>query len=398
MRNLWVLMTTAFVDMLGFAMVFPLLPFYAKDLGASPFTIGLLISSFSIAQLTTAPIWGRMSDRYGRRPLLIVGLAAAGIAYIVFGLASTLWLLLLSRTVQGAGGGTTGVIQAYVGDSLEKADRARGLGWLSAATSAGVMIGPAIGSLAAHLGRAAPGFVAAGLCFLNVLFAWKFLPESRPRIGQPKRHIREAVWQVLRHPFAPQPRLIWIYTIGMGAFTAMSSVVALYLNARFGITEKTIGVVFMYIGALAVLMRALVLGWFVDRFGETRVMRIGAIVFATGLTLYTVPTTIWMMALVLPIIPIGQALLFPSVTALSSHRSDPTELGQMMGVQQAFGGGARVLGPLWATLIFQRFGPDKPFLVAAAVMLVVTLLAFQVPVAAVASPPLTGDGAPKAAS
>ena len=127
--KLWVLMATAFVDMLGFAMVFPLLPFYAKNLGATPFTIGLLISSFSIAQLATAPLWGRVSDRYGRRPVLIIGLAAAGVAYIVFGLASSvwpsLWILLLSRTVQGAGGGTTGVVQAYIGDSTEKTERAR---------------------------------------------------------------------------------------------------------------------------------------------------------------------------------------------------------------------------------------------------------------------------------
>ena len=387
-KNLWVLMATAFVDMLGFAMVFPLLPFYAKELGATPFIIGVLISSFSIAQLATAPFWGRVSDRYGRRPVLMIGLAGAGVAYVVFGLANSIWLLLLSRTVQGAGGGTTGVVQAYVGDSLQKSDRAKGLGWLSAATSAGVMIGPAIGSLAAHLGRAAPGFVAAALCLLNVLFAWKYLPESRPQLGKPKRQIKEAMWQVLRHPLAPQPRLIWIYAAGMGAFTAMSSVVALYLNFRFGVTEKTIGAVFFYIGALAVVMRALVLGWFVDKFGETKVMRLGALVFGTGLALYTFPGTMWSMALVIAIVPIGQALLFPSVTALSSHRSDPAELGQMMGVQQSFGGAARVLGPLWATALYQAVSPETPYLVAAGVMGVVALMAFAVPIDAPAPQPV----------
>ncbi len=386
MRNLWVLMATAFVDMLGFAMVFPLLPFYATDLGASPKVIGLLISSFSIAQLVSAPLWGRVSDRYGRRPVLIIGLAAAGIAYIFFGFANTIWLLLVSRTVQGAGGGTTGVVQAYIGDSTDPTQRARGLGWLSASTSAGVMIGPAIGSLAAHLGHAAPGLFAAGLCFLNVVFAWRYLPESRPKLGAPKRSIRSALWQVLRHPLAAQPRLIWIYATGMMAFTSMSSVVALYLHFQFGITAKTIGYVFVYIGALAVVMRALVLGWMVDRFGETRVMRTGAVIFGVGLAMYTLPATIWMMALVIPLVPIGQALLFPSVTALSSHRSDKRELGQMMGVQQAFGGAARVVGPLWATWVFERFRPGTPFLMASVVMLVVTLMAFQVPVVAPAVP------------
>lgn len=390
-RKLWVLMATAFVDMLGFAMVFPLLPFYAQELGARPIIIGVLISSFSIAQLATSPIWGRLSDRYGRRPMLLIGLGAAGIAYVVFGLANTLWLLLLSRTVQGAGGGTTGVVQAYIADSTAPSERAKALGWLSACTSAGVMIGPGIGSLAAHLGRPAPGFVAAGLCFLNVLFAWKYLPESRPKGGAPKRGVRAALWNVIMNPGAPQSRPILIYALGMAAFAAMSSCVALYLNYRFGVTEKTIGVVFIYIGGLAVVMRALVLGWAVDRLGETRVMRAGAMIFAVGLALYAVPNTIWLMALIIPLVPIGQALLFPSVTALSTHRADPEERGQMMGVQQAFGGAARVVGPLWATWAFQQFGPSSPFLIASAIMLFVTMLTFAIPIATPRDVPVPAD-------
>jgi MFS family permease len=389
-------MATAFVDMMGFAMVFPLLPFYATELGASPALIGWLIASFSIAQLTTAPLWGRLSDRYGRKPMLIVGLFAAGIAFVVFGFATSVWMLLLSRTVQGAGGGTTGVIQAYVGDALEPSQRARGLGWLSAATSAGVMIGPAIGSLASHWGREAPGLVAASLCFLNVLFAWRFLPESKPKHHTgAKRSIRTAVWQVLSRPFEPLPRLIWIYAVGMGAFTAMSSCVALYFHYRFGVTEQTIGYVFVYIGALAVIMRALVLGWMVDRFGEARVMRMGALLFAVGLAAYTLPHAIWVMALVLPLVPIGQALLFPSATALATHRADPRELGQTMGVQHAFGGMSRVIGPLWATWVFQYAGPTYPFFIASVIMLVVLLLALGVPARgdapAAEAPPLAAD-------
>jgi MFS family permease len=379
MRSIWVLMATAFVDMVGFAMVFPLLPFYATDLGASPQVIGILISSFSVAQLASAPLWGRISDRYGRRPVLITGLALAGAAFVVFGLAQSVWLLLLSRAVQGVGGGTTGVIQAYIGDATDAKQRARGLGWLTAATSAGVMVGPAIGSLAALLGRAAPGFVAAALCFLNVIFAWRYLPESKGAHARPGRSIRTAVWQVVRHPAAPQPRLIWIYAVGMGAFTSLSAVVALYLNHRFGITARTIGWVFVYIGALSVVMRAVVLGRLVDRYGETRVMRAGAIMLGLGMALYTVPASIWLMALVIPLVPMGTALLFPSVTALSSHQSEARELGQMMGVQQAFGGIARVAAPVVSTWLYQHLGPRDPFFAAATIMLLVTLLAFRVP-------------------
>jgi len=179
-----VLIAVNVVDMIGFMVVLPLLPFYAQELHASPEIIGALIASFSIAQLLAAPLWGRVSDRYGRRPALLIGLTASAAAYVVFGLADSLWLLFLSRVVQGAGGGTTGVAQAYVADTMEPADRARALGWLSAATAAGVTLGPALGSLAAHWGHAAPGLVAAALCAINILFACAGCrSRSRPSTG-----------------------------------------------------------------------------------------------------------------------------------------------------------------------------------------------------------------------
>ncbi len=377
---LWVLMAAAFVDMMGFAMVFPLLPFYALRMGAQPWVIGTLVASFSVAQLASSPLWGRVSDRYGRRPVLLIGLGASAVAFVVFGLAESLWLLFVSRIVQGLGGGTTGVIQAYVADSTGPEHRAQGLGWLSAATSLGVMIGPAIGSTAAHLGHEAPGLIAAGLCVLNVAFAWRYLPETEsPKGHKPRESIRAAVWHVLTHPTASTPRLIWIYAVGMGAFTSLSAVLALYLNARFGIDATTIGWVFVYVGALSVVMRALILGWLVRRFGEVWVMRMGALLLVTGLVLYPFPPTIWLQALVIPLVPMGTALLFPSVTALSSSAADPRAVGQTMGVQQAFGAVARIVAPLWATPAFQLLGHASPFFIAAAVMAAVNLMAWQVP-------------------
>ncbi|NBS48618.1 MAG: MFS transporter, partial [Betaproteobacteria bacterium] len=172
-------MITAFIDMLGLLMIIPLLPFYAKDLGAGGMVVGLLVSSFSVAQLLSAPMWGRFSDRYGRRPALLVGLGASAVAYIVFAYADSLWLLFLSRIVQGAGGGTVSVIQAYVADATKPEDRAKSLGWLSAATNAGVAIGPSIGAWVQHLGVHTPGLMAAALCGINMLFASKYLTETR---------------------------------------------------------------------------------------------------------------------------------------------------------------------------------------------------------------------------
>ncbi len=390
MKKISVLMATAFVEMMGFAIVFPLLPFYALNLGAEPWKIGFLIAAFSIAQLASAPLWGRVSDHYGRRPALLIGLSASAMAFIVFAFATSIWMLLLSRFIQGAGGGTTGVAQAYVGDSIAPKDRAKALGWLSAATGAGVMIGPAIGSLATTISIEAPGLIAATLCVLAAAFAWRWLPESSPGKGRNAvpdapgappmtiRPVREVFREVVRHPQADVSRLVWIYAAGMLGFMSMTGIFALYLEASFGITEKTIGLFFVYTGALSVVVRALILGKLVDRFGETRVMRMGAVSLMVGLATIPLPTDVFTLMVVVSLVPIGTACLFPNVSALTTHRAREGELGQTLGVQQSFGGMARVLAPVWATAAFQGFGPDVPFFIAAGVVAVVTVLAFRV--------------------
>ncbi|MCH7875390.1 MAG: MFS transporter [Gemmatimonadetes bacterium] len=388
MKKIAVLMGVAFVDMLGLAMVFPLLPFYALHLDADAWVIGLMIASFSVAQLTSAPIWGRMSDRIGRRPALMIGLAASAIAFLVFGFATTIWMLFLSRIIQGAGGGTTGVAQAYIGDAIEPKERAKALGWLSAATSAGVMIGPVIGSLAFRLGPAWPGIVAAGLCVINIGFTSRWLPETSPamrrpasagaHVSQERRSIRAVVWEVLRVPGGQVPQLIWIYAVGMLGFMSMAAILALYLEAGFGVTEHNIWIFFFYVGALSMVMRAIILGKLVARLGETKVMRIGALALALGLAVMPLPSSVPLLLLAMSLVPVGTALLFPSVTALVIHKVSAHERGQVLSVQQTFGGVSRVIAPIWATAVFQGFGTKVPFFMAAGVVAVVALLAFRV--------------------
>src|SRR5205809_5088136 len=197
-RRLIVLIAVATVDMIGGAMVFPLITFYAMKLHASPTTIGMIIASFFVAQLVSAPIWGRVSDHYGRRPALLVGLSASAAAFTVFGFANAIWLLFLCRTVQGLGGGTTGVVQAYIGDTVPPEDRARSLGWLSAGTNVGTMLGPVGGSFATYLGHHWPGILAASLCVANALVSWRWLPELRqPQARAPGRNpVWHGVWLV----------------------------------------------------------------------------------------------------------------------------------------------------------------------------------------------------------
>lgn len=402
MGKLVVLMVTAFVDMAGLLMVIPLIPFYAKEMGAGGFVVGALISSFSVAQLLSAPVWGRLSDRYGRRPALLVGLGASAIAFVIFAYANSLWLLFAARLVQGAGGGTVGVIQAYVADAVEPKDRAKGLGWLSAATNAGVALGPVLGSAAYGWSVHAPGLLAAALCSLNMLFAAKFLGESRDMVEakahtQKKGRSREAILHVITHSSEPAPRLIWIYAIGMGAFTGMNAVLALFLAARFGVTARTIGFFYMYIGIISVVTRAGILGSAVDRYGEARLARFGLTLLAIGLATMpfmhrladpaglaarlggVVPVKFMVLLPFLPLaaaialIPLGTAFTFPCVTGLLSRVIPSHERGLYMGIQQTFGGFARVVFPLLAGLLFDRM-VELPFLVSSALIVGTILL------------------------
>ncbi len=380
-RRLTILIAVACMDLMGSAMVFPLIPFYALKFNASPTTIGMIFASFFVAQLISAPIWGRVSDRYGRRPALLIGLSGSAAGFLMFGFADSIGLLFVSRIVQGLGGGTTGVTQAYVGDTVPPEDRARSLGWLSAGTNVGTMIGPVIGSFASYWGQEAPGIIAASLCIVNVFFAWKWLPESMPKhdpLAAKRKPVWHGVWSVVRHPAGRVQRLTVIYSVSMLAFSSLSAVLALYLGAEFGVTERTIGYVFLYIGVFSVIMRSALIGPVVDRIGEHWSIRAGAACLILGMLSYPAATSLWMLALTVPLVPIGTALLFPATTALMSRASEKSELGTTMGIAQTFAGLARVAAPLCATALFQGFGHAAPFYFAAGIVGLVSILAFQV--------------------
>ena len=402
--KLFVLMATAFIDMMGLLMVIPLIPFYVKnlegggvDLAGMHLGIGLLsgivASAFTMAQLLSAPYWGRFSDRFGRRPALLIALGASTAAYLIFGFANSILVLFLSRIVQGAGGGTVGVIQAYVADATEPENRARALGWLSAATNLGVALGPVVGFVAIMLGErdlipgpvtlkmghAAPGIVAALLCAMNMLFASRYLTESNvPHDGhaaKPRRP-REALLRIISHSAEPASRLIWIYAIAIGAFQGITAILALFLNARFQVTEKTIGYFFTYIGAISVFARVLLLGPAVDRFGEARLSRIGIVTLAAGVVSMPLATGLWSLALAVAMIPLGTAFTFPCVTSLLSRVISSTERGLYMGLQQTFGGVARIAAPLFYGWAFDSLGIAVPFYFSAAFVLVTIFLGF----------------------
>jgi len=404
--KLFTLMATAFVDMLGLLMIIPLLPFYVKSLGGAGvdllgmhfgigLIIGFIVSAFTVAQLLSAPLWGHFSDRVGRRPTLLIALGAAGIAYLIFGFAHSLFLLFLSRVVQGAGGGTVGVIQAYVADSTDPKDRARALGWLSATTNLGVALGPVLGSFALALGKrdlmpgpttlqmghAAPGIMAAALCLLNMIFVARYLKESRdfseqPKAGEIVQTSRQAIWRVISHASEPASRLIWIYAIAIGAFQGSFSVLALFLNARFQVTEQTIGYFFMYVGSISVFTRVLLLGRAVDWLGEANLSRLGLVLLATGVVGMPLSRNLWMLAIAVALIPLGTAFTFPCVTALLSRVISQRERGLYMGMQQTYGGVSRIIAPLFFGWAFDSLGVSSPYFFSAAFIVATIFLGF----------------------
>ncbi len=407
MARLIVLFVVAFVDMVGAVMILPLLPFYATDLGGSATVVGVLISAFSLAQLIVAPLWGRMSDRLGRRPAILFGLGVTAVSYLVFAFANTIGLLFLSRLVQGVGAGTIGVVQAYVVDATTGAQRTKAIGWFTAVTSLGAVAGPALGSvLIAVGGRHAPGLVAAGLALVTALFAWLYLAESKgmhltgehPAPASPvpaaapapqgPRPVREALMHVVTHWHEPAPRLIWIYAIAIGAFYGTGPTVPLLLTERFGLTAKGIGYIFMYLGGMGVVVRAGILGWMVDRFGEARLTRGGIVLLAAGLAICAGAHSWPVLFLGLTLMPLGTAFLFPCLTGIFSRTVPAAERGLYMGVQHTFGGVSRVLFPLLAGVLMDAFGRSTPFWVAA-LMVLATL-----PIAATVAAPARASATP----
>jgi len=406
--KLLTLMITAFIDMVGLLMIIPLLPFYVKELSGSGLAIGhwqigvgtitgFIVTSYTVAQLLSAPLWGKFSDRVGRRPTLIIALTASGIAYLIFGFANSLLLLFASRIVQGAGGGTVGVIQAYVADSTEPKDRTRALGWLSATTNLGVVIGPVLGSFAVTLGtsktvsaqstlpmgHAVPGIIAAGLCLVNIIFAARYLTESRDpaheaalESNEPSRKSRQAVWRVISQPSEPSSRLIWIYAISIGAFQGTFAVLALFLNVRFQVTAQLIGYFFMYTGAISVFTRVLLLGRMVDWLGEAKLSRLGIVLLAAGVIGMPLSGSVGMLAITVALIPLGTAFTFPCVTALLSRVVSQRERGLYMGMQQTYGGITRAIAPVLYGRAFDTLGVASPYYFSSAIIAATLLLGF----------------------
>ena len=384
--RLAILFITVLVDMIGFGIVLPLLPYYAETFGASPSEVTLLIASFSAVQFVAVPVWGKVSDRLGRRPFIIAGLFASAVSYLIFGLAQSLAMLFVSRIAAGAAGGTISVAQAYVADTTTSRDRAHGMGMLGAAAGLGVLIGPAIGGYFSAWGYGVPGYIAAGLCLANGIAAVFYLPESRRSTRRAATSASAPVPQaatlggwvrtLTTFPFA---LLLIVYFLSIMSFTAMTAVLALYVERAHEMDAMDVGIIFATAGGTTVVVRGMIVGWLARRFGERRIVQAGTVVLSVALLTIPLIGDAALIFATVPLWALATGLTFPSLASLVSQETDTESQGAMLGGQQVVGGIGRVLGPVGAGVLFEAVGIRSPFYVGAGLVAVAALLATRIP-------------------
>ncbi len=374
--RLGLLFLAVLVDLVGFGIVLPLLPFYARDLGAGGLQVGLLVTVYSAVQLVMAPLWGRISDRFGRRRVLILGLLGSAVAYVIFARADSLALLFLSRIVGGIGGSTIPVAQAYIADVTPPTRRAGNMGLIGAAFGLGFVIGPALGGILAGVSPgspAAPGYVAAGLCFANALVAALWLPESRR--SRDRATSRFNLGAALTEVGGSGQIMIILagYLFITMAFSTLQPTLSLLASERFALGARQAGYLFAMLGFVSAVYQGGIVRVLVPRMGERRLFRYSAVPFAAGLLVIGLATNLPLLLAGLVLLGIGYGGAVPAVLGLLSRAASPERQGGVLGVGQSVGSLARVFGPIMAGALFDvRLA--FPYMAGAALILLALLV------------------------
>ena len=406
--SLLVVFLTVFIDLIGFGIVVPLIPIYSKHYGASGFVIGAIIASFSAMQFVFSPIWGRLSDRHGRRPILLISTAGAALSYVLFAVGSgfenhtaALWTLLVSRVFAGICGGNITVAQAYIADITPPENRSKRMGLIGMAFGLGFIFGPALSGIALHFfGATGPGWTAAALCAANFILAFCILAESlKPDSSQAARRPHFAQWG---HTLA-QPKiglLILIFFLATFAFSCFESTLPLLVSDNFNLdiavdeTKPAMTVIslFVFCGIIGAVIQGGAIGRLVKMFGEPKLISLS--LFLTGISLILLPfikgdgqlkwlvvlhATDWpwiKMLLALALLAIGSGLTRPPLFGLLSNLTPANEQGATIGVAQSAGSLARILGPLFAVILYLRVAP-LPYVICGGLAILAALLTWQ---------------------
>jgi len=365
---------TVFVDLVGFGIILPALPYYAEAFGATGVWIGAILAAYSAAQLVGASLLGRLSDRVGRRPILLLSLAGSAASLVLCGLAGSLWLLLVARALAGLFGGSIAAAQAVIADVTAPGERAKYMGLLGASVGLGFVFGPAIGAGLSRFGFGAAAFAAAGLAALNLVFALFRLPETRTAEKRIRPHARfdwSSFVDALRHPSIG--RLLAATFLSTLAFVAMEATFALLGQARFGLDAGRLGLVFTYVGVVMVIVQGGLVGRLAPRFGERALATAGALIMAASLGALPFVPSVGIALGVLAALAVGQGLTTPMLATLLSRATDADEQGGTLGLGQSLAAAARAVGPIGAGWLYDR-AAAAPYAVSAAVMVLAALL------------------------
>jgi MFS family permease len=384
--SLGILFLVVFVDLLGFGMVIPVMPIYAEHLGASEAATGWLSTGYSLMQFVFAPIWGRLSDRVGRRPMLLLSIAMTAVAFLLYGLAASFTVLLVSRLFAGAATANIAIAQAYVADVTTPEGRAKGMGMIGAAFGLGFVFGPAVGGLLAAHSLSTPGFVAAALSLVNLVGAFFLLPEPAQHAAAARKRGRfEALLAELRKPGIR--KLLVIFFVVTLAFSAMEATYAFLAQRHYGLDAKHVGWVFAYIGVIVVLVQGGLIGPLTRRFGEKKLLVAGAVLQAFSLASLPFATGTPGLLLATAPLALGSGLTSPSLSSLLSKFSRAEDQGGTLGIGQSASALGRIFGPLSGTTSFSAWHA-APYLGGAVLMGLGAAVA-----ATVAIPPI-GDAKP----
>jgi MFS family permease len=373
-RRLFILWLTIFVDLLGFTLFIPVVPYFAERVGATEDTVILSAAVFSLLVFLCSPIWGSMSDRYGRRPVIIISIIISALSYIVFAHATSVVLLFVSRILTGIGSGNIAAAQAYVSDISRPEDRARRIGLVVGASfGMAFAFGPAIGGfIYSHHGLVVLGYAAAGLCALNLGGVLTILPESL-LVKDPTRPIN---FRPIASTFASlkDTRFRDIFLIGfvyITAFSMMNVSMAFFWEQEYGLTVDQVGLMFSLVGVMSAVSQGALVSVFQRWWGERRMMIYGCVLVGLGLVAIPFVPKVWFVFFsLIPMImlSVGNACLNPSLVSILSRQARHDELGEVMGQNQGFGSLARIVGPAMAAPLY-KLGHGLPYFVGGAIML-----------------------------
>jgi DHA1 family multidrug resistance protein-like MFS transporter len=378
-KNLLILAFALIVVTLGFGVVMPIVPFYMENLGAGGTELGLLVASYAVMRLIFGPIWGSLSDRMGRKPIMMIGVFGYGITMVLFGLATELWMLFAARILAGVlSSATSPTTMAYISDSTSEQDRGGGMGILGAAAGVGTIFGPAMGGLLAEKILSLPFFIAGGMSVLSVILIAIFLPESLPKAdrSQPGESMKaidvRAWWQALFSPIGNFLILIFLVTGGMMIFYG---IFGLYALERFGYDTSQVGILFMVLGLLSALGHGLLVGPLTKRFGDVAVIRLGFPLSALGLVLIMLASQYGTLLITIGFFSLANALLIPAITSQTSKHANMPQ-GVAMGLSNSFISLGRIFGPIVGGWVFD-WDWRWPFLGGAVLMLVGFFISIQ---------------------